>query len=154
MKNFDTARKLRGSRPAADRTFVIGGQSFVRRVNVPADVMTVLDPLSGGGVAAGEVLRIVDGLIGELVEPPGAGQWGQLRARGADEDPLTLADVMAVIQWLIEEETTVPTSEPSPSGDGSASLAPGAPSTGTAPSVASILPISPSDDFSAQRTPT
>lgn len=153
MKNFDTARAARGIRPAAERTFVLGGETFVIRARVPANVMTQLDAISGGGVSPGEVLGIVSSVVTDMVEPPGGDTWEQLVARGGDDDPLTLADVIDVVQWLIENETSIPTLEPSPSGDGSQSPAPGAPSTDGSPSPASIQPISPSDDFSVQPTP-
>jgi hypothetical protein len=153
MKNFDTARSERAIRPAADRTFVLGGETFVIRPRVPANVMTQLDVIGGGDVSPGQVLNIVSSVVTDMVEPPGGDTWQQLVARGADEDPLTLQDVVEVVQWLIENETSIPTSEPSPSGDGSANPAPGAPSTDASPSPVSIQPISPSDDFSAQPTP-
>lgn len=152
MKNFDVARQARSIRSRDERSFVLGGLTFVRRPSVPAEVMVDLDEISSG-TSAGRVLEIVSGVIAEMCEAPAAEQWAALRERKADSDPLTLADVIAVVQWLIAEETEIPTSEPSPSGDGSLTPARGDGSTATAPSEASIHPISPVEGFSVQGTP-
>lgn len=152
MKNFDVARQARSIRSRDSRSFLLGGVTFVRRASVPAEVMVDLDEISSG-TSAGRVLEIVSGVIAEMCEPPATEQWAALRARKADADPLTLADVIEVVQWLIAEETEIPTSEPSPSGDGSQTPAPGAASTATSPSAASIHPISPVEGFSVQATP-
>lgn len=43
MKNFDNERELAPRRPVEDRQFVIGGETFVARDRMPADVLTYLD---------------------------------------------------------------------------------------------------------------
>ncbi|HXJ30194.1 MAG TPA: hypothetical protein VNG35_06125 [Gemmatimonadales bacterium] len=153
MKNFDHDRQRRATRPASERTFVLGGETFMLRARVPANVMTQLDEITSGQVSPGRVLDIVTGVVTDMVEPPGGEKWRELVARGAEEDPLTLADVIDVVQWLIENETNIPTSEPSPSGDGSVNPVPGAPLTDASPSPALTPTNSPVDVFSGQPTP-
>ncbi len=154
MKNFDTARRSRQVRPASERTFVLCDQQFVVRATVPANVMVKLDEITGGGVSPGRILGIVSEVVDDMVEPPGGEVWRALVDRGADDDPLTLGDVMEVLGWLVENETAIPTVEPSPSGDGSANPATGEPSMDGAPSPALTPPNSPVDVFSGQPTPT
>lgn len=152
MKNFDVARQARSIRPAKDRTFILGGETFIRRAAVPAEVMVDLDEISGG-TSAGRVLEIVSGVIGEMCEDGAVEKWAALRARKGHEDPLTLADVIEVVQWLIAEETEIPTSEPAPSGNGSLPPASGGDSTATSPFEGQIHQISPADGSSAPVTP-
>lgn len=152
MKNFDIERQARSIRPAADRTFLLGGETFIRRASVPAEVMVDLDEI-GAGTSAGRVLEIVSGVVGEMCEPPAIEKWAALRARKGDQDPLTIGDVMMVVQWLIAEETELPTSEPAPSGNGSLTPSPGDDSTAPAPSAASIHPISAADASFVPGTP-
>lgn len=154
MKNFDPARRARSTRPAAERTFMLGGETFIVRQRVPANVMTQLDEISGGGVSPGQVLEIIAGVVDDMVEPPGGDKWLELVARGGEDDPLTLADVMEVVSWLVENETNIPTSEPLPSGNGSENPTTGEPSTDGSLSPASTPTISPVDVFSGQPTPT
>lgn len=152
MKDFDIARSQRSIRPAAERTFKLGGEIFVRRASVPAEVMVRLDEINSG-TSAGKVITVISDVIGEMCEAGAIEKWAALRARKADEDPLTMPDCIAVLNWLIEEETAIPTSEPSPSGDGSGNPASGDPSTVPAHSEASIHSISPSADSFALPTP-
>ena len=151
MKDFDRDRAARAVLPAKDRSFKLGGEVFIRRAVVPAWVMGILDGLATA--PPGQTLEAIDELIDEMCEEPAREKWAALRARGRDEDPLTLGDVFAVVEWLIAEETAIPTSAPSVSGDGSPTIATGAASTDVSPSPVLIQPISPSDDFSALPTP-
>lgn len=155
MKNFDTARKQRSIQPAADRTFVIGGEAFVKRPAVPVWVMERLDEISAGSSVT-RIRAIIADVLGDVLAggQQDLARWEALLERDADHDPVNAADLIEVVQWIIQQETTFPTLEPSASGDGSAAPTSGESSTDGSPFAASIQPISPSGDFSVQATPT
>jgi hypothetical protein len=143
VQNFDTARHERAEAArAAPRTFIIGGETFIRKPDVRPEVLTSWEAVTAE-TPASETLQIVDDLIGEFVTGDGASRWRKLRARY--DDPITLADMMEVVMWLVQEETTFPTSEPSPSADGSENPPTGESSTADAPSAAPMPGGFPSD---------
>ena len=142
MQNFDIARQQRAEAArAAPRTFQIGGETFVRKASVRPEVLTAWEGVTPE-TPASETLTIVDDLIGEFLVGDGHSRWAALRERY--DDPITLGDMMDVVAWLIEEETSFPTTEPSPSLDGSGTATTGGSSVGGSPSAAPMLPASPS----------
>jgi hypothetical protein len=147
VHNFDTARQARAEAArAAPRTFQIGGETFVRRDSVRPEVLTAWEAVTPE-TPASETLEIVDTLVGEFLIGDGHSRWLALRQRY--DDPITLSDMMEVVVWLVQEETTFPTTEPSPSSDGSGGPTTGGSSTDAAPS-AGLTPVPSLSDVSSE----
>jgi hypothetical protein len=111
-KNFDEAR---AARAAEDRSFTIGGESFVRKVGVRPEVLADYENVDAAGSATDTLVEI-DKIVLEMVEDvdDGHSRYRALRAR--TDDPITLLDMTDLVQWLIEEQTgRRPTPPPSPS---------------------------------------
>ena len=130
MHNFDTKRAERSQ--AEPRSFQIGGETFIRKHSVRPEVMTAWEAVTPE-TPASETLQIVDDLIGEFLIGDGHSRWRQLRERY--DDPITLEDMMEVVAWLVSEETGFPTTEPSPSSNGSDGPTTGGSSTDGSPSL-------------------
>jgi hypothetical protein len=157
MKNFDeeyvvirlkdgrpepmtVSRNERAQRPEEERTFVIGGETFVYRPSVPPEgykrwsAMTggefilrdaqgkpVLDPASNTPISTlteDDALAILDETVISFLEPQYEEAWRRVRAADAP-NPLTLDDIRALIRWLFEEQTGRPTGRSSDSSNGS-----------------------------------
>jgi hypothetical protein len=115
VKDFDAVREQRAQE---DRSFKIGGETFVRKVGVRPEVLAEYDQI-GADTSATETLKIVDECILAMVENHDGSheRWSALRTR--EEDPVTLGDMQALVEWLIEEETErSPTQPSSPSTGG------------------------------------
>lgn len=115
MKDFDEARKERAER---DRSFKIGGETFVMKTGVRPEVLASYEEIDTDKPAL-EVIGLVDEVILGMMENGDGSheRYRDLRAR--ENDPLSLEDLRDVVQWLIEEQTgRVPTQPLSPSGPG------------------------------------
>ena len=115
MKNFDDDR---AARAAADRSFQIGGETFVMKVGVRPEVLADYEKL-GSNDSAVESLKVIDTLILDFVETDGdaVDRYHAIRAR--DDDPITLRDMTDLVDWLVKEQTgRTPTLPPSPSAPG------------------------------------
>ena len=126
MKNFDTDREQRAER---DRGFQIGGETFTTKTAVRPEAMTAYEALDDDAPVS-EMLKVIDQTILAFVEENGHERWRKLRER--EDDPVTLADMNALINWLVEDQTGRPTQQPAPSSGGLGSS--GTPSTGVSSS--------------------
>ncbi len=107
MKNFDDML-------AQDREFTVGGETFHWR-DVRPEVLTSFAPSEEGG-DDNAAWRLMDDQILLFIEPAEADRWRELRAR--DDKPVTIAQLNAILLWLMEEQTGRPTQAPSPSASG------------------------------------
>lgn len=113
MKDFSHAGK--------DREFSINGVIFNWH-NVRPEVLTELgdsltkeaenglkdDPNASWILADRQILL--------FIEEDQHDRWTELRAR--DKDPVTIGQLNGVVQWLMEEQTALPTEQPSSSATG------------------------------------
>jgi len=114
MEDFDTARD---ERLGADRRFKIGGEVFERRPGVKPEVMFDYEDLTPEDDASASHKVVVD-LIFAFVEPK---DHERLRAViDQDEHPVTIADLNALVRWLIRSTSQRPTLALSSSPDGRA----------------------------------
>jgi hypothetical protein len=133
-RNFDEARQARKDK---DRQFTIGGEFFFMKPGVKPEVFAGYDDITPETTAT-QTLEMIDGIILDMVEPhnDAHARWHALRAK--EDDPITLADMTSVVDWLIAEQTGRPTQQPSPSGPG-----PEPPPTGTTLTDDSPSPATP-----------
>lgn len=108
MKNFDDMK-------AADREFTVAGTTFHWR-DVRPEVLTAFEPSANGDGDPNAAWRLMDDQILLFVDPAEADKWRELRAR--DDNPVTIAQLNAILLWLMEEQTGRPTEAPSPSAAG------------------------------------
>ena len=108
MKNFDEMK-------ATDREFTVAGETFHWR-DVRPEVLTAFEPSENGGGDANAAWRLMDDQILLFLEADELDKWRQLRER--DENPVTIAQLNAILLWLMEEQTGRPTEQPSPSAPG------------------------------------
>ena len=106
MRDFDIQRKIRAE---ADRTFMIGGEKFVRRASVRPEATQPWDDVQAETPQA-ETLAAMDETLLNLIEPGSRGEahkrWKALRQR--EEDAITLGDMIELFQWLVGEMTGRP----------------------------------------------
>ena len=131
MKDFDEARREREEK---DRSFTIGGEEFIRRPAVAPERILRFNQATGGEVELGEQewLDVYDETILAMIEPGQEAKWQKVRDPELP-NPLTLADLGALIRWLFEEMASRPTGPSSDSSDGRDS-------TGTTSKVGSSSP--------------
>lgn len=143
------SRVERSQKPVEERTFTIGGETFVARASVAPEafarwsMMTagefVLRDGQGKPILDGkgepistlteeEALKVYDETVLAFLDPGQEEKWAAVRDIDA-EIPLNLEDVKAVIRWLFEQQSARPTGQPSGSSSGSATAATGTPST-------------------------
>ncbi len=143
MKDFDKKRRERIARPVDDRSFVLGGETFVVRAAVRPDVLAMLDGIVDAkfedtiengkpvrklverGTPVGHDIAVMDNLVLELIEDTddGHARWSAVRAR--TDDPILMEDISDVMLWAIGvasgrdgEDGRHPTGLPSASTDG------------------------------------
>ena len=107
MKNFDEMLPT-------DREFTVGGETFHWR-DVRPEVLTSFEP-SENGDDPNSAWRLMDDQILLFIQPDEHDKWKALRAR--DEGAVTIAQLNAILLWLMEEQTGRPTQAPSPSAPG------------------------------------
>jgi hypothetical protein len=105
VKNFDDML-------ATDREFTVGGETFHWR-DVRPEVLTEFEPSENGGADDSHVWRMMDDQILLFIAADEHERWRALRVR--DDQPVTIAQLNAVLLWLMEEQTGRPTVQPSPS---------------------------------------
>ncbi len=103
MKNFDEML-------AADREFTVGGETFHWHDVRPEVLTSFADETELDG------WPLMDHQIMLFLEPAEHDKWREVRAR--DESPVTIAQLSAIITWLVEQQSGRPTVAPSPSGSG------------------------------------
>ena len=101
MKNFDDMLP-------DDREFVVGGETFHWR-QVRPEVLQAFEPPKDEE----NVWAILDAQILLFVAPEDHERW--LTVRKQDEKAVTGAQIQAIIMWLVEVQTELPTVQPSPS---------------------------------------
>lgn len=127
MKNFDLDLK-REERSQRDRTFQIGGEHFVMRVGVRPEVLAAYDDLTEESTAVDGINVMDEVILSHIEDINGAhDRWRELRTR--DDDPVTVDDLAALVEWLLAEQTGRPTQRPSASGRGPENPPTGTPST-------------------------
>lgn len=111
-KDFDAARR---ERAAADRSFRLGGEVFVRKTGVRPEVLADYEKIETSGSAA-NTLAEIDKIVLQMTEDVDDGHARYTALRARDDDPVTLYDMTELVGWLIEEETgRRPTQPPSSS---------------------------------------
>lgn len=113
-KDFDAERQARPRLAPSEREFVMGGEKFTHRTDdeIWPEMTFGLDEL-GTGIGERESLAILDQLILDLIEPEGHKRWLKLRERR--QDPITVADISSLIEWLLESVTDRPPTPSEPS---------------------------------------
>lgn len=158
MKDFDAVRNERPRRTVEERTFRLGGETFVARDRFRPEAIAPLEAVKDpkvdpttcrcghrlhehlpfadgrkgaagcgtaqcdceqfspviieGGTPLAEQLVLLDATMVALIEA-GDDAHGRYRAiRERVEDPLEVADLMAVIKWVTEVDTGRPTGAP------------------------------------------
>lgn len=106
MKNFDEML-------SQDRDFTVAGETFQWR-NVRPEVLTSFE--SAGEGDADATWRLMDDQILLFLHKNDHERWRELRAR--EENPVTIAQLNAILVWLMEEQTGRPTVPSSPSDPG------------------------------------
>lgn len=107
-KNFDEQREARVHR---DREFTIAGERFTIKAAVRPETIAEWDRVttdtpSDDGIQACE--RIVESFLGDQQYA----LWQQLRASDLDGNPISVEDMVAVVQWMVEANTGHPTAPP------------------------------------------
>lgn len=112
MRDFDAGRAERAQR---DIGFKVGGEAF--RV-VPGVHPSVIFAYEDGIVLSqADVVKEMDTLIcAFLVDDESRSRWTALCERR--EDPITTGDRRAIVQYLYEVESELPTIAPEPSSSG------------------------------------
>lgn len=106
---------------ATDRAFIVQDKTFSWR-DISPEALTMFDPdaVTGNGKKGEEdpnaVWKLMDAQILLFIEPSEHDAWKELRAR--QEKPVTIAQINAILTWLMEEQTGRPTEQPSPSASG------------------------------------
>ncbi len=110
MKNFDDMLPQ-------DREFTVGGETFHWR-DVRPEVLTSFEPSRNGDQPDDEnaAWRLMDDQILLFLAKDETEKWRNLRAR--EDNPVTIAQLNAILLWLMEEQTGRPTQAPSPSASG------------------------------------
>lgn len=97
-----------------DRTFVVKGQTFTWR-DVRPEVLTDLGEVNGDG-NPNAVWEAQDKQILNFIVPEDHERWKKVRAD--EENPLTIRQFNAILEYLVGEQTDRPTETPSPSASG------------------------------------
>lgn len=113
MKDFSHGGK--------DREFTINGYVF-KWHDVRPEVLTELgqtltaESANGAADDPNAAWKIADQQILLFIDEEQHERWQELRAR--DQDPVTIGQLNAIVQWLMEEQTGLPTEQSSSSGTG------------------------------------
>lgn len=104
---------------STERTFVVRGETFTWR-DVRPEVLTAFtpseEPKEGEDVDNSGIWKQLDDQISLFLVPEDVERWTNLRAR--EDNPVTIIQLNAILEWLVGEQTERPTQTPSPSGTG------------------------------------
>jgi hypothetical protein len=116
VKDFDEARRERES---YDRSFVIGGTQFTRRIAVAPERVLNWNKAGAGELELDEQgwLDLYDETVLALLEPGQEDKWAAVRSPDL-EHPLTGTDLTNLIRWLFTEMAGRPTGRSSDSSPG------------------------------------
>ena len=98
---------------AKDRTFKVRDAVF-EFVDAQPEVLTGFQIDTNGDDNA--AWKIMDAQIKLFLSEEDGKRWDELRTR--TEEPVTIAQLTGILQWLMEEQTGRPTETPSPSAPG------------------------------------
>jgi hypothetical protein len=136
MKNFDEKRHLRRSLTVDDRSFTLGGEIFVAKASMRPEALTDYDRIDET-TSLTETLQIVDGVILKFLEKnPDNAPARYRKIRENEDDPVTVEDLLDLVQWLVEVQTGRPTGRPD-------DFSPGPSETGTTSTENSSSPVMP-----------
>lgn len=111
-KNFDDLI-------SGERTFVVRGETFTWR-DVRPEILTAFTPTPAEEGKDPEdnsgIWQQLDDQISLFLVPEDIERWKNLRAR--EDNPVTIVQLNAILEWLVGEQTERPTQTPSPSGSG------------------------------------
>ena len=111
-KNFDDLI-------SQERTFVVRGETFTWR-DVRPEILTAFqptdEPKEGEDADNSGIWKQLDEQIQLFLVPEDAERWANLRSR--EDNPVTIVQLNAILEWLVGEQTERPTQTPSPSGTG------------------------------------
>jgi hypothetical protein len=99
---------------ASERQFKVQDETFTWR-DVRPEVLTEFDTDTNGDDPSA-VWDLMDRQILLFLGDGEQDRWKALRKR--DDAPVTVAQINAVLMWLMEEQTGRPTEQPSPSAPG------------------------------------
>jgi hypothetical protein len=118
MKDFDAERRQRDEEGRDDRTFTIGGETFVVKPEVRPEALADYEQMTGSE-SAHEALRVIDDLVVSFLDDTDDDPEGRYRAvRARTEDPIGMATLESLVEWLVETQTNRPTGRPGSSGTG------------------------------------
>ena len=106
MQDFDQEKP--------DLEFKIGGETFVAK-RVRPEVLAAWesdDPNADSATA----LKMLDERVVAFLENGDHERWTELRKR--EQDPVTMGQLNALLTWLLEASSDLPTMQPSPSDVG------------------------------------
>ena len=101
-----------------ERTFVVRGETFTWR-DVRPEILTAFTPEVTEGKDPEDnsgIWKQLDEQIQLFLVPEDVERWQNLRAR--EDNPVTIIQLNAILEWLVGEQTERPTQTPSPSGSG------------------------------------
>jgi hypothetical protein len=98
---------------SGDKTFIVRGQTFTWR-DVRPEVLTTLGQINGDEPDA--IWAAQDDQILNFLVPEDHERWKNLRAR--EDEPITIRQFNAILEYLVEQQTDRPTQTPSPSASG------------------------------------
>lgn len=129
-RDFDAERR---SWNVDDRTFVLGGRTFVARENIRPDVIADFEDVTvarnGTDVSLRDLVAATDRAILEMLEggdavggdgepvPDSPRAW-YLQLRADPSGLVNLDQLSGVAKWLVEQHTNRPTVPSPPSGNG------------------------------------
>lgn len=110
---------------SSERTFVVRGETFTWR-DVRPEVLTAFKPEENGDKDKDPednsgIWKQLDEQILLFLVPEDQERWTNLRAR--EENPVTIVQLNAILEWLVGEQTDRPTQTPSPSASGPGKIA-------------------------------
>lgn len=107
---------------SSERTFVVRGETFTWR-DVRPEILTAFAPSESEEDEAkkeegdnSSIWKTLDEQICLFLVPEDVERWMNLRAR--EDNPVTIVQLNAILEWLVAEQTERPTQTPSPSGSG------------------------------------
>lgn len=105
---------------SSERTFIVRGETFTWR-DVRPEVLTAFKPSENGDKDKDPednsgIWKELDEQIQLFLVPEDVERWANLRAR--DDNPVTIVQLNAILEWLVGEQTDRPTQTPSPSSSG------------------------------------
>lgn len=119
MRDFDQQRRERAEFGRDDRTFVLGGETFVVKASIRPEALAEYENLKADD-GAGKALEVIDDLVVSFLEPADDAEARYRHVRTVEDNPISLGDLEALVEWLVETQTKRPTGQP-----GSSSASPG-----------------------------